>query len=850
MKLQFAFLIFIIFLQTGNTQEFIYKNFSIDEGLPSSEVYDMYQDKLGYIWFATDKGLSRYNGYEFENFTTKDGLPGNTVLDFYPQKNGRVYCYEYHSKSLFYFNSNFDGFHNYNYNHLLREQLASNQVLKSIHFDESGTLYTGGYGVHGLIKITSNGTLTKLYDKIEGNDQEGYDIKLGIIPQQKTAFAVYANYSSTNEVIFVNTENSLSSRLDIVKLKNDKIAFIDQKLGVLSEDKTIKYYKEHLNPTGIKRINDSLFFVGFYNNGAEIRDASGKIYQTFLPNKSVSDLLIDKEGGYWFSTLDNGIYHIKNPKIKILIDSHVTSLTKDDKNQLFVGLSNGNIGKISNNDLEIFYKGKNNNISLVQFDKKDGQLYGYSDAILFNYTTNETVASSYSNKLPEKIGHPLLKSSNNNFSFVGKDSILHYKLTNDIHDVCYYNNKFLIGTSSGLLVKENSVLKPKPFLDSIKVRIDDIDKGELTNTIFMATQDAGVIVYRENDTIYSINREKGLTNNIINEVHIENDSTLWACSNTGLNRILFNKEKTNFRITTITTSDGLLSNDIDDIEVLNDTVWVATKKGLCFFEKQYMNEKNTTKILSLSLKEIKVNKQKRNNFKERVNLKHNQNNIEFTLQAISLKNSEQINYLYRLKEIDSSWYSTKNRTISFPSLSPGSYTFQSKVITNGKISDKELSYSFEIQPPFWQSWWFYSLAVIVFAGFIYLFFRIRVLTYNKDIARELMRLAIKKLKPNDQYYHFRANGVDSKIPTNQILYVNSQGNYLDIITTKKTYTIRCKIGDFIDTTPDKLEFLRVHRSYIIRIDQVSSKGKNWVIINEAQVPVGETYLHQLEKIKF
>ena len=847
MKLQFTFLIFIIFLQTGNTQEFIYKNFSIDEGLPSSEVYDMYQDKLGYIWFATDKGLSRYNGYEFENFTTKDGLPGNTILDFYPQKNGRVYCYEYHSKSLFYFNTNFDGFYNYSFNHLLKQQLFSNQVLKSLYFDENQTLYVGGYGIKGLIKITSDGILTQDYNHIEGDEQNGFDIKLGVVPEKNIVFAVYSDYQSSKDVIFIKQKNNLTSRLDIVKLKDNQIIFLDEKLGTRSKDGIIKYYNENLNPTGIKRINDSLFFVGYYNNGAEIRDASGKVHQKFLPNKSVSDFLIDKEGGYWFSTLDDGIYYIKNPKIKTLINSHITSLTKDDKDYLFIGFNNGNIGKIQNRSIKLLYTGKNNNVALVQFDKKNKSLLGYSDAKLFNYTSGKSIINSFANKLPENIGHPILKSSNNTFAILRNDSIIHYHINNHVHDVSYLNNTFYIATSSGLLIKKNNESTPQRFLDSLNVRIDDIDVSEQTNTIYMATQDAGVIVY--NDSIYSINKDNGLTNNIINEVHIENDSTVWACSNTGLNKISFPKRSKKFSVTTITTSDGLLSNDIDDIEITNDTVWVATKKGLCFFEKQFLDEKNTSIILSLSLKEVNVNKEKII-AKEKSKLNYNANNIEFRLEAISQKNSNNITYLYRLKEIDSTWYSTKNRTISFPSLSPGKYTFQSKVAVNGKISNQEIVYSFQILPPFWKRWWFYSLSVVLFIGLIYLFFRIRVLTYNKDIVRELMRLAIKKLKPNDQFYNFRANGVDFKIPTNQILYINSQGNYLDIITTKKTHTIRCKIGDFIDTTPDSLEYLRVHRSYIIRIDQVSSKGKNWVVINEQQIPVGETYLHQLDKIKF
>ena len=155
----------LVWVQLGYAQTHIYQHFGVDEGLPSSEVYDVYQDTLGYIWFATDKGLSRYNGYEFENFTSKDGLPGNTVLDFYPQDNGTIFCIEYHSNTLFYFDEVFNGFKLYPYNEMLQEHIPSNAVVKSINLDENGTLTVGGYSMKGFVQITSDGALTKIYEK-------------------------------------------------------------------------------------------------------------------------------------------------------------------------------------------------------------------------------------------------------------------------------------------------------------------------------------------------------------------------------------------------------------------------------------------------------------------------------------------------------------------------------------------------------------------------------------------------------------------------------------------------------------------------------------------------------------
>ncbi len=43
--------------------------------------YKVIQDQNGYMWFCTDKGIARYNGYEFKTFTTADGLPSNEIWD-------------------------------------------------------------------------------------------------------------------------------------------------------------------------------------------------------------------------------------------------------------------------------------------------------------------------------------------------------------------------------------------------------------------------------------------------------------------------------------------------------------------------------------------------------------------------------------------------------------------------------------------------------------------------------------------------------------------------------------------------------------------------------------------------
>jgi diguanylate cyclase (GGDEF)-like protein/PAS domain S-box-containing protein len=56
-----------------------FRFYSVADGLTQSEVRDMEQDKAGYLWFTTARGLNRYDGREFENFTIADGLPVNAL---------------------------------------------------------------------------------------------------------------------------------------------------------------------------------------------------------------------------------------------------------------------------------------------------------------------------------------------------------------------------------------------------------------------------------------------------------------------------------------------------------------------------------------------------------------------------------------------------------------------------------------------------------------------------------------------------------------------------------------------------------------------------------------------------
>ena len=113
------------------------KHYTVEDGLPSSEVYQVKQDSKGYIWFATGNGVSRFNGYEFENFSLKDGLPDNTVFEIYEDKFERIWFVPLSCKLSYYYKGKI---YLFPYNEQLQKVLM-NSVKTSFCVDGNGTVF-------------------------------------------------------------------------------------------------------------------------------------------------------------------------------------------------------------------------------------------------------------------------------------------------------------------------------------------------------------------------------------------------------------------------------------------------------------------------------------------------------------------------------------------------------------------------------------------------------------------------------------------------------------------------------------------------------------------------------------
>ena len=73
------------------SQSPVHKQYTVNDGLPSMEVYNILQDKLGFIWIVTSKGALRFDATRYENFTIENGLPDNEVLRIREDASGRIW---------------------------------------------------------------------------------------------------------------------------------------------------------------------------------------------------------------------------------------------------------------------------------------------------------------------------------------------------------------------------------------------------------------------------------------------------------------------------------------------------------------------------------------------------------------------------------------------------------------------------------------------------------------------------------------------------------------------------------------------------------------------------------------
>ncbi len=188
---------------------------------------------------------------------------------------------------------------------------------------------------------------------------------------------------------------------------------------------------------------------------------------------------------------------------------------------------------------------------------------------------------------------------------------------------------------------------------------------------------------------------------------------------------------------------GLVSDNIQDLTVLNDALWIATGKGL---QKIPLGEIASEKPLAT----IYLSKNFQVLYPELVR----ETNLNFQLnydEALILNPEASIynangtfQYAYRIDKTDWIKLPASIEQIEIPQLPVGNVTIEIKVIDHlGRDSENIILLKGYVSAPFWQTWWFMALAAILFSGLAFLVFKRRIKMLKQKQHNEIERIQLE-----------------------------------------------------------------------------------------------------------
>ena len=354
-------------------------HYTTKNGLPSNNCFYTLQDKKGYIWVATDAGVSRFDGTTFENFSVDDGLPDNQVLQLREDRKGRIWFLSLNGQLSYFYNGKV---YNPNNDEQLK-QLNFNAVIVSFFEDSKGRIWFGTnkniIGVwdgNSLIKYSSPNTESQYANAFIQEDKQG-----NIWAYSTTAVFLYikSNFVLIEDKVLPLSYKTLINRADKMTYFLDKVG-LNVKNGPISK-LILKISPDLLsNSPGYIYVDHNQLWLS-NNSGVYVIDFNGKVKQ-LLKDIDVNQVIKDRNRNMWFTT-KNGIYRLPDPKERLYIfdkesglsNNVVKSITKDAKNRLWMGLYNTvNILDLKHKTVEkitIPDKRKYNTIKQLVFDKKN-----------------------------------------------------------------------------------------------------------------------------------------------------------------------------------------------------------------------------------------------------------------------------------------------------------------------------------------------------------------------------------------------------------------------------------------------------------------------------------------------
>lgn len=742
------------------------QHFSTKNGLPSNNCYYTLQDSKGYLWVATDAGVSRFDGKVFENFSIDDGLPDNQILQLKEDRSGKIWFLALNGQLSYFFNGKI---YNENNDKLLK-LLKFNAVVVSFLEDSKGRIW---FGTNKNVLVMWNGKTVTKY--VSADPVHPYT---STFVHEDNSGQIWA-FSNQCIRIFRNSTFTVASHgtlplsyKTILNLPDKKLGYLDKR--GLNIRKGFDHYLLLKIDTALLTNDPGYFYLDknddlwlSNSSGVYCIEPSGKTTH-YLKNIPSSQVIKDSKNNMWFTT-NSGIYMLPQKEERLYVvnktnglsNDIVKSLVKDSQNNLWLGMDEGhiNILNLSTYDLskiQLPDKKRYNAIKQMVYDTAHQSMYFSSDYGLGRINqTNDKREISY------------LKETNNSMfvikSFsIAKNNTLAVALSSGVfilpdrmsalqftsryfkQGVDFFNNRaysvfydkqqnLWFSNINGLSKFSNGISYNYAGDNMLLTkRINDIQELK-DGTIVLATDGYGIVFFKNKKVIRVITQKDGLADNICKKLFVKDDY-LWIVTNNGINRIDLNEKQ--IAVESFEYTNAMLVDDVNGLYIDNRYAYFATNNGLVYFS--YHRTSSNHEAPKVLISSIVSNKTKLGlNYATHI-LAPSNNNITFTFSAIDFQNKS-ITYRYRLKT-EANWTETKSRRLEFSSLEPGDYTFEISAKANANNWSTPARVNFSLTRHFWQTGWFLA-GVFLLAGFA--FYKAAVVITKIQKNKEQQQLLLK-----------------------------------------------------------------------------------------------------------
>jgi ligand-binding sensor domain-containing protein/anti-sigma regulatory factor (Ser/Thr protein kinase) len=832
--------------------------FTQENGLPSNEVYCVFKDSKGYMWMGTDRGVVQYNGISFKKYE----LPDNVVFKIKEDKDGRVWFFTYTGKISYYSNQKI---YEYKYNEFIKKN-TEQLLISDAYIYPDGSLYLKSYSAYnylittdGKIKKIKNNTSISTIDTLIIEEKIGAEILCNkISSQEKITKGIYIKDNIiTKKGFFITNYEENTTRFNFTFLINEVYyIFIGKNIIALKNDKIL--YKKNVTGEIISCMYNyqlQQFWIGTRHSGAVCLDIKLNIIESnILSTQSISSICLDDNNNIWLSSLESGLFIKKimsqNVALKVTEDPSFRIATTQDS-LIFYNTNNGikqlgkatkQVSKTFDENCDITFEGENTLISYSKniesnskntIEKKHltiaNKKYTYINFLLIAKkiilcdSSLCLISRDRIEILPHNIYENILAGKEiektNNDIIVNYDAYIRPLLGHVIKAASLLNcNNILLGTTENLYLynfNRNSLSLCAPQIDIFKKGVNYITPFQNNNQA-LAIRSGGLAVIKDTAVLVHITELDGLIDNSITYI-LPDSNKLWLTSNKGLSCVTFQSlSPVKYIIKNFGKEVGLGNEIIYQIIRFKKDILAATSKGIFKLVNADSLLTVPPKPIPFYITTISTYLGDTSNVTS-INLPFNKSRVSINFDAIEFATPKDIEYFYRIKNDDSTWFSISNPQLILQDLSPGTYTVEIKatLLKQGRESEiKQITITIE------KPWWLKTISLVAFAfgiiGLLYLFTNWRIKKAKKaaqeknEIANKMLKLEQNALQAqmNPHFIFNCLTGIQQLMNTNNIDEANE---YLVTFSRLIRSTLENSTQEFI-VLQDEIDYLKQYIS--------------------------------------